>query len=69
MDLYQNMREWYKSNYTGKCPNAKDLRNYVQHRMPTYNKNADMLTCYVLKTEVNQAGELIDDIDNITVVG
>ena len=48
-DLYTGMRDWYKNNYDGKCPGAKDLRTYLQQRMPTFNTGSDALTCYKIK--------------------
>jgi P4 family phage/plasmid primase-like protien len=63
MDLHQGMRDWYKANYDGKCPNAKDLRNYIQHRMPTYGGKTDSLTCYKLKT--NETDDRLDELINI----
>ncbi|BCS82951.1 D5-ATPase-helicase [Cotonvirus japonicus] len=53
-DLHENMRTWYRTNYDGKCPNAKELRNYIQHRMPTYVKKNDSLTCYKIKSSENE---------------
>ena len=61
-DLHGYMRGWYRSNYDGKCPSTKDLRNYIQHRMPTYNKQTDSLTCYTIKTDENAIEENLDDI-------
>ena len=49
-DLHEGMRGWYKLNYDGKCPNAKELRTYMQHRMATYSVKTDSLTCYKMKT-------------------
>ncbi len=63
MDLHNGMRSWYKSNYDGKCPNTKDLRNYLQHRMTTYDKKKDSLTCYKLKELNNE--EVIGDLTNL----
>jgi P4 family phage/plasmid primase-like protien len=57
--LYQNMRNWYRANYDGKGPNTKDLRTYLQHRMPTFNTRTDSLTCYKVKsTEEETMDEL-----------
>lgn len=60
--LYQNMKNWYRSNYEGRCPNTKDLRNYMQHRMPTYNSKTDSLTCYRIKTHEE---ETMDELINL----
>jgi len=57
--LYQGMKNWHRANYEGKCPNTKDLRNYLQHRMPTFNAKTDSLTCYQPKsTEDDTINEL-----------
>ena len=63
MNLHDGMRSWYKANYDGRCPNAKDLRNYMQHRMPTYNGKTDSLTYYKIKTGDND--ETLDELNKI----
>ena len=30
LDLHKSMRSWHRANYDGKCPDTKDLRNYIQ---------------------------------------
>ena len=63
MNLHEGMRSWYRANYDGKCPNTKDLRNYMQHRMSTFNGKTDSLTCYKLKTNDNE--DALDELANI----
>ncbi len=60
--LYQNMKNWYRANYEGRSPNAKELRNYMQQRMTTtFNTKTDSLTCYRIRTmEVETIDELAD---------
>lgn len=59
-DMHAGMRSWYKANYDGKCPNTKELRNYLQHRMPTYDNKTDGLQGYRLKSdESNAMDELV----------
>lgn len=51
MDLYRGMRSWHKANCDGKGPNAKDLRNYLKQKMPTFDEKKDSLTKYKLKSQ------------------
>lgn len=62
-DLHDGMRTWHKSNYEGKCPNTKELRNYLQQRLPSYNNKTDLLSGYKIKTYQNE--EKLDDLDTI----
>ena len=48
-DIHEGMRSWYRNNYDGKCPNTKELRNYVLHKMSTYDRKTDSLTYYKIK--------------------
>jgi len=59
--LHEGMRTWYRSNYDGKCPSTKELRNYLAQRFPTFNKRTDMLTFYRLRTQD-------DTIDKIATI-
>ena len=63
MNLHEGMRSWHRANYEGKCPNTKDLRNYMLHRMPTYSGKIDSLTCYKIKTNDNE-----DALDELLAV-
>lgn len=63
INLHECMRNWYKSNYDGKCPNTKDIRNYVEKRLDALNKKTDSLIGYRLKT--NGGEELGDELLNI----
>jgi len=63
MNLHENMRGWYRHNYDGKCPSAKELRTYLQHRMATFNPKTDSLTCYKVKT--SESEEIFDELNNI----
>ena len=59
--LHQAMRNWYKSNYDGKCPNSKDLKAYLQQRMTTnFDAKTDHLTHHKIKT----CGDLLDELEN-----
>lgn len=61
--LHEAMRSWYRANYDGKCPTTKELRSYIQQRMPTYNIKSDSLTNYRIKTGDNE--DVMDELDNI----
>ena len=65
MNLHDLMKKWYKSNYDGKCPNAKELRNYLEKRTDNYIKNRDTFFGYKIKSLDNEelAGDL-DDMDD-----
>jgi len=63
MNLHEGMRSWYRANYDGRCPNAKDLRSYMTHRMNTFNTKTDSLTHYKIKTSSND--NALDDLMNI----
>ena len=65
LHLHEGMRSWYRANYDGKCPNTKDLRAYIQQRMPTYVGKTDSLTCYKIKTNDNE--DTMDELANICV--
>jgi hypothetical protein len=52
-DLYVSMRTWYRSNHEGRCPNVKELRNYLTHRVSSYNPKIDILCGYRLKTDTD----------------
>ena len=43
------MRIWYQANYSGKAPPARDLRNYIKHRMDGYDSKIDKLSFYKVK--------------------
>jgi len=62
-NLHEGMNTWYRSNYNrdGKCPNTKDLRNYLQKRMETYDSKTDTLKFY----RVKKLGLEMDDAANI----
>lgn len=59
INLHENMRNWHRTNYEGKCPNTKDLRNYLQKRIPSFNSKTDSLTCYKIKTTENEESSTI----------
>jgi P4 family phage/plasmid primase-like protien len=66
MNMHDMMKKWYKSNYDGKCPNAKDLRNYLEKRTDNYSKKRDMFVGYKIKTldanaDVNDLDEMDED--------
>lgn len=63
-DLYKGMRNWYKNNVDGKCPPAKDLRTYLQQRMPTFNTVSDSLACYKIKK--SDDNELFNNLSNLS---
>lgn len=60
--LHDSMRTWYRANYDGKCPATKDMRNYMQHRMPTYDPKQDMLMGYCIKQPNN---DIDDDLGTL----
>jgi len=64
INLHEGMRSWYRANYDGKCPNTKDLRNYMLHRMPAYKGKTDSLTGYRLKTTDNE-----ETLNELNMVG
>jgi thiol-disulfide isomerase/thioredoxin len=53
VDLHEEMKNWYKVNYDGKCPNRTELRNYIQQKILTYCKESDLLKCFKFKTNNN----------------
>lgn len=53
INLHDAMRSWYRANYDGKCPNTKELRNYLQNRVNTFNGKNDCLTQYRIKQTDN----------------
>jgi len=62
-NLHENMKVWHKSNYDGKCPNAKDLRSYVKTRTDSYNDNKDCIIGYTVKSlDIND--DNLDSEDN-----
>ncbi|AQN68125.1 protein kinase family protein [Saudi moumouvirus] len=65
IDIHEGMKSWYRANYDGKCPNTKELRNYLQHRMPTYNKSKDCLEYYKFKTDEDDGEEVLDNLNTI----
>lgn len=60
--LHQAMRNWYKSNYDGKCPNSKDLKAYLQQRM---TKNYDAKIDHLTHHKIKQNGDLLDELEII----
>ena len=62
-EVHGLMRSWFKTNYSGKCPNTKDLRAYIEKRVQGYNKASDVLTGYQVR---GQKEELTDDIKNFS---
>jgi P4 family phage/plasmid primase-like protien len=63
INIHEGMRSWYKSNYDGKCPNAKELRNYIVHRMTnSYNSKNDSLIGYKFKTNDNPENHIINEL-------
>ncbi|AFX92340.1 putative helicase [Megavirus courdo11] len=65
LDMHEGMRSWYRANYDGKCPGAKELRNYMNHKMPTYNKKTDSLTHYRFKTDDDEEDDVMNNLDDI----
>ena len=49
-NLYNCMKGWYRENYDGKCPNTKEFRSYMTHRMTGFNIKTDSLIGYKIKT-------------------
>lgn len=62
--LHEGMRSWYRANYEGKCPNTKDLRSYMLHRMPTYSPKTDTLTGYKIKGSDND--DMLDELTTLS---
>ena len=61
MNLHEGMRSWHRANYDGKCPNTKELRNYIVQRMTnSYNKKTDALTGFKLKSMENDDFNIVD---------
>ena len=64
MNLHDLMKKWYKSNYDGKCPNAKELRNYLEKRTEFYTKKNDLFVSHKIKSLDNTAvNDELDDMD------
>lgn len=61
LNLHDSMRSWYRANYEGKCPNTKDLRNYLQKRLDCYVARTDSIVGYRIKQGHNE--EIVDDLD------
>lgn len=61
MALHNGMKNWTRAN-GGKTPGSKEIRTYMQHKMPTFNVKKDCLTCYRIKecTEDNVVYDLAD---------
>ena len=63
--LHDGMRSWYRANYDGKCPNTKELRNYMTHRMTTvFNTKTDSLIGYKLKSNGDEDG-MLNELENL----
>lgn len=62
-NLHDGMKSWYKANYDGKCPNTKELRNYLLQRAPTFNSKIDSLTCYQIKTDNEETFEELEKLE------
>lgn len=60
-ELHNLMRSWFKTNYSGKCPNTKDLRAYIEKRVHGYNRASDALTGYQVRGHKDEA---TDDVKN-----
>lgn len=60
--LHEAMRTWYKSNYDGRPPATKDLREYIRRKLDTFNAGKDTLYNYRLKISDNE--ETIEELDN-----
>jgi P4 family phage/plasmid primase-like protien len=59
--LSEAMRSWHKTNYSGKPPSMKDLRDYMQRKMhDAYNSKKDALFGYKFKIGDNE--ESIDEL-------
>jgi hypothetical protein len=58
VDLYEGMKSWYKLNCNRRCPDIMAFRNYIQQKIPSYNKELDLLTRFKINTICN------DDILN-----
>lgn len=57
--LHEGMKVWYRSNHDGKCPSAKELANYLNHRMTNhYDKSSNLLVGYAFKMEEGTITEL-----------
>jgi P4 family phage/plasmid primase-like protien len=61
--LHEGMRNWYRSNYDGRCPPTKDLRNYLLQRIPSYNQKTDSLIGYRVKK--NTSDDILDDLVSV----
>jgi P4 family phage/plasmid primase-like protien len=60
ISLHEGMRSWFKANHDGKCPSTKELRSYLQQRVPSYRGHNDTLANYKLKT--GDKDEVIDEL-------
>jgi P4 family phage/plasmid primase-like protien len=65
MSLHEGMRSWYKANYEGKCPNTKELRNYMLHRMTSFNSKTDSLVGYKLKSSSGDGDVTLDELSSL----
>ena len=50
VDIQNGMKSWCVTNHHGKAPIAKDIRNYMRQRMPTFDIKLDALVYYRIKT-------------------
>lgn len=63
------MRAWFKTNQTsGRCPNTKDLRTYIEKRIAGYTKTNDSLSGYRINGQGGEdnAEKGGDDIKNFS---
>jgi len=60
--LHDMMKKWYKSNYDGKPPSPKDLREYLEKRTDNFNSKKSCLFGYKVKINDNDGG--LDDMDD-----
>ena len=62
-ELHEGMRAWYRNNYDGKCPNTKELRQYLLHKMPSFDSKTDSLAKY--KVKESETNNTIDELDDL----
>lgn len=69
MELHDLMKLWHKSNYDGKCPNVKELRNYLEKKKDFYTKRSDLLHSHRIEESVKEVIEKSDEkiITNIPI--
>lgn len=60
--LHEMMKKWYKANYDGKCPNPRDLREYLEKRTDDFNPKKSCLMNYKVKVADDDGG--LDDMDD-----